>query len=79
MNDGRATSYQSVGVDDEQAMVHMQNVLDIAKCDRLPEPQELKAIGNTAAETVRSQYGWEKLVDRLISAHQTVQVGSSEE
>ena len=61
------------------AMVHMQNVLDIAKCDRLPEPQELKAIGNTAAETVRSQYGWEKLVDRLISAHQTGQVGSSEE
>ena len=61
------------------AMVHMQNVLDIGKCTRLPESEELKAIGNAAAETAHSRYGWEKLVDRLVSADQTVQVGGSEQ
>ena len=61
------------------AMVHMQNVLDIGKCTRLPESEELKTIGNAAAETAHSRYGWEKLVDRLVSADQTVQVGGSEQ
>ena len=61
------------------AMVHMQNVLDIGKCTRLPELEELKAIGNAAAETARSRYGWEKLVDRLVSADQAAQVRGSEQ
>ena len=46
-------------------LVHMQNVLDIGKCARLPGPEELRAIGAAACETAQERYGWERLVEQL--------------
>ena len=44
---------------------HMKNVIDIERCDRLPEPSELENIGKAGALTAREQYGWECLVEQF--------------
>jgi hypothetical protein len=46
-------------------LIHMQNVIDINRCDRLPEEQEMTRIGRAAREIARGQYGWEQLVAQL--------------
>ena len=48
-----------------EGLVHMQNVLDIDHCDRLPGPEELSAIGTAAGKTAHARYGWEQLVEQL--------------
>ena len=47
-------------------LVHLDNIIDINQCDRLPiDPFLLRRIGVRAAETARSR-GWSQLVDRLV-------------
>jgi hypothetical protein len=45
--------------------VHMENVVDIRRCDALPaDPAVLDGIRARAVETARSR-GWDELVDRM--------------
>jgi hypothetical protein len=45
--------------------VHMENVVDIGRCDVLPaDPAVLDGIRARAVETARSR-GWDELVDRM--------------
>jgi hypothetical protein len=45
-----------------RGLVHMQHVIDITRCDRLPDPAEAQRIGQAAREVVHALYGWERLV-----------------
>ncbi|MBA2763969.1 MAG: hypothetical protein H0U42_04695 [Thermoleophilaceae bacterium] len=46
-------------------LVHMQNVIDINRCETLPtDPDELARIGAAAAQTARDQ-GWDRLIEAL--------------
>jgi hypothetical protein len=44
---------------------HMQNMIDIARCDALPVDEETRARIATAAATVASQFGWDNLLAQL--------------
>jgi hypothetical protein len=44
---------------------HMTNIIDINRCERLPEGEASARIGRAASEIARSQYGWERLVAQL--------------
>ena len=46
-------------------LVHMTNVIDISRCDRLPDLDETRRIGLTAREVAHSRYGWDQLVAQL--------------
>jgi hypothetical protein len=46
-------------------LTHMQNVLDINRCDRLPTVEESQRIGRAAREVALGQYGWDRLVSQL--------------
>lgn len=46
-------------------LVHMKNVIDINRCERLPEQSEVERIGRAAREIAHSQYGWDQLVTQL--------------
>lgn len=46
-------------------LVHMTNVIDINRCDRLPDADEMRRIGVAAREIAHSRYGWEQLVAQL--------------
>ena len=47
--------------------VHLDNVVDIARCTELPlEPETLARIGERAVETAR-EHGWDRLVERLVA------------
>jgi hypothetical protein len=43
-------------------LVHLQNVIDINRCDRLPGPADLAQIGRAAREIAQGRYGWARLV-----------------
>jgi hypothetical protein len=46
-------------------LAHMQNVIDINRCDRLPDPEQTQRIGRAAREIAHGQYGWDRLVAQL--------------
>jgi hypothetical protein len=46
-------------------LVHMKNVIDITRCDRLPDAAQAETIGRTARQIAHAQYGWEQLVAQL--------------
>jgi hypothetical protein len=46
-------------------LTHMQNVVDINRCDRLPTAEESTRIGRAARSVALGQYGWDQLVSQL--------------
>jgi hypothetical protein len=46
-------------------LVHMQNVIDINQCDRLPDDEQIRRIGRAAREIAHGRYGWDQLVAQL--------------
>jgi len=46
-------------------LTHMQNVIDISLCDRLPDTEQTQLIGRAAREIAHGQYGWDRLVAQL--------------
>ena len=46
-------------------LVHMKNVIDINRCDRLPDLDETQRIGRAARDIAHAEYGWEQLVAQL--------------
>ena len=46
-------------------LAHMQNVVDINRCDRLPTAEESERIGRAARTVAMGQYGWDQLVSQL--------------
>ena len=46
-------------------LAHMQNVVDINRCDRLPTAEESERIGRAARTVAMCQYGWDQLVSQL--------------
>jgi hypothetical protein len=46
-------------------LVHMQNVIDINQCDRLPDDEQIRRIGRSAREIAHGRYGWDQLVAQL--------------
>ena len=48
-----------------EGLVHEKNVLDIARCERLPEMDEAQRIGRAAREIAHARYGWDQLVAQL--------------
>jgi hypothetical protein len=46
-------------------LVHMKNVIDINRCERLPEPVEAEKIGRAARDIAHADYGWDQLVAQL--------------
>jgi hypothetical protein len=52
-------------------LVHMKNVIDINRCDRLPGAEQTQRIGMAAREIAHSQYGWDRLAAQLRAVVQT--------
>ncbi|HEY3158254.1 MAG TPA: hypothetical protein VGJ78_04765 [Vicinamibacterales bacterium] len=48
-----------------KGLVHMKNVIDIHRCERLPEPADAEKIGRAAREIALADYGWDQLVAQL--------------
>jgi hypothetical protein len=48
-----------------QGLVHNRNVIDINRCDGLPDAVDAERIGRAAREIAQAQYGWERLVAQL--------------
>ena len=48
-----------------EGLVHMANVVDINRCDRLPDMEQAQRIGRAARDIAKSRYGWEQLVAQL--------------
>ena len=48
-----------------RGLVHMKNVIDINRCDRLPDPEQTERIGRAAREIAHAEYGWDQLVAQL--------------
>jgi hypothetical protein len=48
-----------------QGLAHMKNVIDINRCDRLPDTDEALTIGRAAHDIAHSRYGWDSLVAQL--------------
>jgi hypothetical protein len=46
----------------------MSNVIDINRCDRLPDLDDTRRIGLAARDIAHSRYGWDQLVAQLRSA-----------
>jgi hypothetical protein len=46
-------------------LVHMQNVIDINLCDRLPDDEQTQRIGRAARDIAHANYGWDQLVAQL--------------
>ena len=46
-------------------LVHMKHVIDIHRCDRLPDAATAGAIGRAAREIAHADYGWDQLVAQL--------------
>ncbi|MBI4886436.1 MAG: hypothetical protein HY824_05050 [Acidobacteria bacterium] len=46
-------------------LVHMQNVIDVNRCDRLPDTDETRRIGQAARTIAHTEYGWDQLVAQL--------------
>jgi hypothetical protein len=45
--------------------VHLNNVIDINECEKLPDSDEADRIGRAAREIAHAEYGWEQLVTQL--------------
>jgi len=52
-------------------LVHMKNVIDINRCDRLPDLQLAEKIGRSARDFARADLGWDQLVAQLRSVVHT--------
>ena len=52
-------------------LVHMKNVIDVNRCDRLPDVDVTRRIGSAAREIAHADYGWDQLVAQLRSVVQT--------
>ena len=52
-------------------LAHLKNVIDINRCERLPDTEEMVRIGRSARDIARAQYGWEQLVAQLRPVVQT--------
>ena len=50
---------------------HMKNVIDINRCDRLPDLEQTQRIGQAAREIAQTQYGWDRLAAQLRSVVHT--------
>ncbi|PYR69062.1 MAG: hypothetical protein DMF88_07305 [Acidobacteria bacterium] len=48
-----------------KGLVHLKNVIDINRVERLPEPADAEAIGRAAREIAHADYGWDQLVAQL--------------
>ena len=48
-----------------KGLVHMDNVIDINRCDRLPDFEQTARIGCAAREIAHAEYGWDQLVAQL--------------
>ena len=48
-----------------KGLVHMKNVIDINRCERLPAPADAEKIGRGAREIAHADYGWDQLVAQL--------------
>jgi hypothetical protein len=48
-----------------RGLMHMHNIVDITRCDRLPAPEQAERIGRAAREIAQAQYGWDHLVAQL--------------
>jgi hypothetical protein len=46
-------------------LAHMQNVIDINRCERLPDPELTQKIGRAARDIAHAEYGWDQLVAQL--------------
>ena len=46
-------------------LAHMKNVIDINQCDRLPDIEQARLVGQAAREIARANYGWDQLVAQL--------------
>ena len=46
-------------------LVHMTNVIDINRCEALPDPAEAEKIGRAARDIAHTDYGWDQLVAQL--------------
>ena len=46
-------------------LVHMKNVIDIGRCDRLPDSEATQKIGRAARDIAHGRYSWEELVAQL--------------
>ena len=55
----------NLDADSPRGLVHMKNVIDINRCERLPDFDEAEKIGRAARETAHAEYGWEQLVAQL--------------
>jgi hypothetical protein len=51
--------------DSPEGLVHMTNVIDINRCDRLPDFEEAARIGRAARDVAHADYGWDQLVAQL--------------
>jgi hypothetical protein len=47
------------------SLVHMENIIDINRCERLPDVEQASRIGRAARQTAQSEYGWDQLVAQL--------------
>jgi hypothetical protein len=50
---------------------HMKNVIDINRCEGLPDFEATRRIGAAARQTAHGEYGWDKLVAQLRSVVRT--------
>ena len=48
-----------------KGLVHMTNVIDINRCERLPAAADAEKIGRAAREIAHADYGWDQLVAQL--------------
>src|SRR5688572_1361173 len=51
--------------DSPRGLAHMTNVIDINRCDRLPDLEEAARIGRAARDVAHAEYGWDQLVAQL--------------
>jgi hypothetical protein len=48
-----------------EGLAHLKNVIDINRCERLPDPAEAEKIGRGARDIAHADYGWDQLVAQL--------------
>jgi hypothetical protein len=46
-------------------LAHMKNIIDINRCERLPDVPEAETIGRAARDIAHADYGWDQLVAQL--------------
>jgi hypothetical protein len=46
-------------------LAHMKNVIDINRCERLPDSPQAETIGRAARDIAHADYGWDQLVAQL--------------